>query len=156
MEGISSYVLAIVGSVLLSFAVELVLPEGQMAKYARGAVGFVTVLIVLSPVPNLLSGEWKLESVPYGEIAIDEPFLQFVEDLRLEQAEEALEEVLLEQDIDADIRLYAENGEVFAVECYLRNPVINGEKENILVSEEARKALAKVCEIDESKVIVYG
>ncbi|MGN0771698.1 MAG: stage III sporulation protein AF [Christensenellales bacterium] len=49
------WILAIVGIVALGVLVDVILPEGQSAKYIKGIFGVVVVITIISPVVNLLN-----------------------------------------------------------------------------------------------------
>ena len=55
MNGISSWIMAIVGVSVLGVLVDLVMPNGQTKKYIKGIFAFIVVLVIISPLPNLLN-----------------------------------------------------------------------------------------------------
>ena len=76
MTYISSWVLSIVGVVIITVLVEIILPEGNINKYIKGFLVIFTVFIMISPIANLYfteifgEGEYK--------ISLDNSFLEEV------------------------------------------------------------------------------
>ena len=57
----SSYLLIIVGSVLLSAILTAVIPSGKTANVIKGVTKAVCLLAILSPVPDILAKSGWLE-----------------------------------------------------------------------------------------------
>ncbi|MGN0789652.1 MAG: stage III sporulation protein AF [Christensenellales bacterium] len=57
------WVLSIVGVVVLGVLVDVVMPEGESAKYIKGVFGVVAVITIISPIVNLFQdvnlGKWQ-------------------------------------------------------------------------------------------------
>lgn len=82
----SAWVLSIVGIVLLTLIVDIVLPDGQTGKYIKSVLAIITVFVIASPVPSLISGDIDIGSVvsDYDAAEVDETFLQDLFDARVE------------------------------------------------------------------------
>lgn len=52
----------VVTAVILGFA-ELILPEGEMRRFARLALGLLVILVLLQPTISLLQGGWDLDRI---------------------------------------------------------------------------------------------
>ena len=50
---LSSWVLTIVGMVVLSVIGDIILPQGKISKTVKGVFAFITVLVIASPLPEL-------------------------------------------------------------------------------------------------------
>ena len=60
MNSISTWLLSIAGIVILGVIAEFVLPEGQMNKYIKVIFSFMTLLVIIMPLPRILGNEFKL------------------------------------------------------------------------------------------------
>ena len=66
----SEWLLSIAGIILLSVLCEFILPEGQINRYIRGIFAFITIFVIISPLPKLLNKEmvvlnlYKLYNLP--------------------------------------------------------------------------------------------
>ena len=49
-----AYILSVTGAVILLAVAEMIMPDGQTAKYVRSALSLILTLIIISPLPNLL------------------------------------------------------------------------------------------------------
>ena len=58
----SGWILSIVGMVLTMTLTEIMLPEGQTAKYIKGVVSLMVVYVVIAPVPALLQSKIDINS----------------------------------------------------------------------------------------------
>ena len=76
-SNVSSWILSIAGIICLSVVVELILPEGQMNKYIKGIMSFVVTLIVILPLPKILSSQQDYSNIlGFDEtIVVDEDYL---------------------------------------------------------------------------------
>ena len=60
------WVLSIVGIVVLGVLVDVVMPEGESAKYIKGVFGVVAVITIISPIVNLMQNvklnDWQTQT----------------------------------------------------------------------------------------------
>lgn len=60
------WVLSIVGIVVLGVLVDVVMPEGESAKYIKGVFGVVAVITIISPIINLMQNvklnDWQTQT----------------------------------------------------------------------------------------------
>lgn len=57
MSSVSSWLLAITGVILLSVLCEMILPEGQINRYIRVIFSFITIFVIIAPLPKLIGKE---------------------------------------------------------------------------------------------------
>lgn len=50
---IKSFILSVIGTVFMGTVCEMIIPEGNLKKYFRLAMGFVMMSVLISPVKNL-------------------------------------------------------------------------------------------------------
>lgn len=75
MNSISSWVLSIAGIVCISVIIEIIMPEGQMNKYIRGILSFIIILVIISPLPNLLKAKNIDINPTINQIEIQQEFI---------------------------------------------------------------------------------
>ena len=76
MSGISAWLLSIAGVILLGVLCEFILPEGQMNKYTKVIFSFITLFVIIYPLPKLLGREIDFSSLFLGnENSIQEDYL---------------------------------------------------------------------------------
>lgn len=75
MGSISSWVLSIAGIVCISVIIEIIMPEGQMNKYIRGVLSFIIILVIISPLPNLLKAKDININPTINQIGIQQEFI---------------------------------------------------------------------------------
>ncbi|MDE6302984.1 MAG: stage III sporulation protein AF [Clostridia bacterium] len=68
------WIMSIVGVICLGILLEIVLPEGQTAKYVKGAFSLLVVFVIAMPLPNLLGKEWNL-NIDGSAFKVDEEFI---------------------------------------------------------------------------------
>lgn len=56
-----AWVIAIVGIVVLGVLLEIILPDGEVTKYIRGIFAIIVVVVIVTPITQILSGQKKLE-----------------------------------------------------------------------------------------------
>lgn len=62
------YIMSVVGAVVLATVAEVLMPEGKTAKYVKSAVSIFLVLIIISPISKMLSGEVSFKDIFGSEI----------------------------------------------------------------------------------------
>ena len=80
-----SYILAIVGIVLIAAVIALIAPGGKMGKFLKGATRLAILFVMLLPLRSLLSG--GSIAVSGGEAEMDTQYLEYcAEELAREDA----------------------------------------------------------------------
>lgn len=101
----SGYLLSIVGVVLLSAILTAILPEGKSSGLIKSVMRMVCTLAIISPILNFLRsqsfsfGENKNSSVNFSQFGIEtqSSFISYYSEMRIAEAEDALEAELLEK-----------------------------------------------------------
>ena len=157
----SAWVLSIVGIVLLTLVVDIVLPEGQTGKYIKSVLAIITVFVIASPVPTLLSGDIDVSGVmsDYDAADVDEAFLQDLFETRMEAVKDTLEgESAVEgvSGVKIDIS-YEKDGYVFEIKKILldtTDAVIDGSDKNINIKETVRGVTQNALDVPSDMVEV--
>ena len=66
--------MSIVGVICLGVLLEIVLPEGQTAKYVKGAFSLLVVFVIAAPLPALFKNDFKF-SVDSSAFVVDEEYI---------------------------------------------------------------------------------
>ena len=157
----SAWVLSIVGIVLLTLVVDIVLPEGQTGKYIKSVLAIITVFVIASPVPTLLSGDIDVSGVmsDYDAADVDEAFLQDLFETRMEAVKDTLESGFAEEGVSGvkiDIS-YEKDGYVFEIKKILldtTDAVIDGSDKNINIKETVRGVTQNALDVPSDMVEV--
>lgn len=111
----SGYVLSVIGTVLISAVLTAILPEGKTAGVVKGITRLVCVLAIVAPVLGFLQSKdftaSKKTKGIFSEnvIEVDESFIQYYSEKRVEQTESALaEELSAKYGIDVTVTIHWE------------------------------------------------
>ena len=158
---LSSWVLTIVGMVVLSVIGDIILPQGKIAKTVKGVFAFITVLVIASPLPELFNGSFEVFSSLTDEThAFDEQISQTIYQMRVEQARRQIEITLGDRGVDnPEITIISENKDTFLeiekIIINLDNAVIKEVDGNIIKTETIRQVVAESVGVAKEKVVVY-
>ncbi len=100
----SGWILSIVGMVLTVTLAEIMLPEGQTAKYVKGVISLMVVYVVLLPIPTLLhtkfdvKGFFNFSSASYES---DPAFIQIIKEDKQSVLSESLTAVFREKGLNS-------------------------------------------------------
>lgn len=79
MEFFSSYILSIVGIILLGVIVDLMLVDGQVKKYVKSIFVLFVIFTLVAPLPNFVNNIKSGEiTIPSTEVDIDESYLDII------------------------------------------------------------------------------
>ena len=88
----TAWILSIAGISVVSVLVDLILPSGQTAKYIKNIFAFITIFVIISPLPKLLSGDVKIDDIfESEEIILQEDFLYQVNRDKLSALESSVQ-----------------------------------------------------------------
>lgn len=160
MNGISSWIMAIVGVSVLGVLVDLVMPNGQTKKYIKGIFAFIVVLVIISPLPNLLNKNFSIDDIfEEDAIVIQEDFVYQVNRDRLETLENMIVVDLKEQGIgnitvNISANVFTNKMKIEAVFVDLSQVVINQNLEHIDINELVAKSVLKYVSIDKNNIVI--
>lgn len=92
-----SWVLGVVGVVILSVLVDIVLPEGQMNKYIKGIFAILLIYMLLSPVVALVNKDIDINNLlQFNSFGYEEnsAYIQSINTDRLEISRDAIKSAL--------------------------------------------------------------
>ncbi|MDD4291240.1 MAG: stage III sporulation protein AF [Clostridia bacterium] len=153
---LSAWVFCITGVAVLTLMVDVLLPSGDTAKYIKAVFSLLTVLILTLPIPSILRGETSI-SFEVAEVEIQEGFIDYLTQSKLEVVQSEAEYILTQNGIEASVTAYGEltggNIELILLEIYVSG-VINNQSSHIVVSEKIENCLATKVYIDKNIISV--
>lgn len=160
MSFVSSWILSIVGVVVVGVIIDLIMPDGQMSKYIKGIVAIVTVLVIVLPLPKLANQEISFDF--NTNIAIDSELIYTINENKVEQLNDILEKKLdengygnIEVSINAD--LYSYDLKIEKVFVDLSQAVINEEITNIdKYTTDIKSIVKEVLKVEEDDILIDG
>lgn len=160
MSGISSWILSIAGVCVLGVLVDLILPSGQTKKYIKGIFAFITVLVVISPLPSLVNSNFSLSAI-FGDdqtIVIQEDFLYEINKQRLSSVKNMIEMDLSEQgieevDITLSANIFSEELSIDAVFVDLSRMVLSSNLQHKDINELVIKSVLKYVQIEKDNIV---
>lgn len=163
MEFLSGYLLSIVGVVLLTVLIDLILPDGKMAKYVKSVMAIVVVAVIISPIAKLTTTDFdfgKLFSTTTYQV--DQVILDNITNLSVAEYERDLEKNLASLGYeDVHISLIVENKDGTQIIKYIYVDLcdfgISEDFEHIDYYTEIKECLKKLVDfVKEEQIVVYG
>ncbi len=156
MSVVSSWVLSLVGVVIITAIVEIILPESNIGKYVKGILALFTIFIMISPVTSVNIGD-LFNSEEY-EALIDDDFLTGVNVERVNFYKTQIIEKLNKNGIDEvviNIDWETNNGilKINNVFVNLCDMVINNNDKNIDIYNNIKKIIISVVDVKVEDII---
>lgn len=111
----SEWIISIVGVIMLGVLLEIVLPEGKMSKYVRGAFSLLVVFAIAAPLPALFGKDFTFK-LDEGAVEVDSAYVEDTYDAYARRLETAIEEYLRGENFVAEASVRVEDGRICAVE----------------------------------------
>ena len=83
MQVFSSWILSIVGIILLGVLVDLILPDGQTSKYIKSIFSIIVIFVIITPLVQLKNSDFSIDSITNVEIDIDKDYIENINNSRL-------------------------------------------------------------------------
>lgn len=134
MSFVSSWIMSILGIVILGTVVELLLSKSRLKNFIRSVFATVSVLVILTPLPSLINRGFDLNwSEMLDDISLDNGFIDYSQNLKIKTLESAIESALEDEgmanvEITVTGEIYGNEIRVKSVYVDLSNSVI---KENL-------------------------
>ena len=159
MAAVSSWVLSIVGVVVIGVVVELIMPEGNISKYIKGFLAIFIVFIMISPLTNITIDD--VFSPGDYVLNLDNDFLQEVNEDRIREYKLLLQETLSEEgykDVSITFDTKSKNGKLEIVSIFvdLSKVVLNEKVENINIYNNIKNIIKNAIQIDSEDIIFSG
>ena len=133
----TSYLLTLLGIIMLGVLIDIILPSGSTSKYISGIFAILVLFVMVSPVVNWIKGDYNLKDYfTSSDILINEKLLTSINNYKFNTLEADIEQELEDKgynNVGIDIKFIqnADNVEITQVLVDLTNLVINQDCENI-------------------------
>ncbi|MEG1706271.1 MAG: stage III sporulation protein AF [Clostridia bacterium] len=156
-SGLSAWALSVVGVIILILIVDIVIPEGDTNKYVKSVLSIITVCVIASPIPKLLSGgEYSFPQS--DDVVVDSVLLDNLYTQRIEFFEKGFDKVLNNQNIDnVDFQIVSKNNnsqvDFEKIILFVKKSGIKDKDTNIFISE-LFELTSNYFDIDSNKVVI--
>lgn len=146
-----SWLLALLGVVLLSVLVDILLPSGQTNKFIKGIFAILIIFVIITPLVRLKNKEFNLSNIlEGGEIQIDTAFVDKTNERKAEQQKNQIIEVLKNnQIIVEDLVITYESGNINSITD------VKVKTQNIDKTSTIKKIICGILQISEEYILVY-
>lgn len=157
MSAVSSWVLTIVGVIIITVIVEITMPDGNINKYIKGILVIFTVFVMVSPITNLnIFGSIKNSDY---DIKLDDSYLGDINSQIANEYKIIIESKLKTngyENVTVDIDLKDdEKLEIDAVFVYLCDLVLKSNDESINIYNNIKSIIKSVVVVDAEDIIFY-
>jgi hypothetical protein len=125
----NEYLLSIIGTVLLSSFIVAIVPDGKMSGVIKGVAKMICLLVITAPISVYLSKGEKNEKNKnldkiFSSVGIqtDMQFIQYYSEMRLREAEIALEKEILDRYF-CEVQIVLESESVSKVTDFAHLPI---------------------------------
>ncbi|MCL2555800.1 MAG: hypothetical protein FWE03_02110 [Firmicutes bacterium] len=157
MGAFTSWILSILGVVIIGTILDIFLSGKKLGKQIRSVLSALLVLMIISPIPILLTNLRSCEA-DFGQIELDDSFLEFANSRKVAALERGLVQAFINEgwnNIKVDIIATIDvNIRISFVTIDLTNVVLNFNTGNINIIERARNMAADFLNIERSQVLV--
>ena len=156
----TAWILSIAGVTILSVAVDLILPSGQTAKYIKNIFAFVMILVIISPLPALIKGNFNVNDIfESEEIVLQEDYIYQVNRDKLTALEEEIASSLEEKGIKNVVVTI--NADIFQIEMKILE--VDVDLSDLVIDENSghidiEKAITEVVNrlVGEEVIIIFN
>lgn len=159
MVGFSSWIISITCICVLSILIDLILPEGKINAHIKVIFAFLIMLVIISPIPQIISGKTiDISSLYSDKIVLQDNYIYQINRDKLDKIENNIQDELTKNGIEgvvvkisADIFEY--NMEINAVFVDLFDLVIKPDFEHIDIKTSIIDCIIEHVKIDKEKIL---
>jgi len=161
MQGLSVWILSIVGICLFSVVIDLILPSGKTNSSIKKVVSYAIVLVVIMPIPSLINGGFNTDGIfENSVIELQDNYIYNLNQAKLEDLKNKIETDLQNAKIYGAVvsisaNVFDSNMEIFAIYVNTYNLVITENDENINIKKTIKTIIKTNIAIEEEKIIFY-
>ncbi len=147
-----SWILSVVGVILLSVLTDVLLPEGQTNKYIKGVFALLLVFIIITPVVNFFKSGVSLSSflnfdAPHGEVVTEQSN-------EIEETENQITQSLKLFGINCTKTvIFSADDNINTVACV---NVYLSDKAEEKVCDTVKRTVKSVVNVDAEDITIYG
>lgn len=145
-----SWLMGLVGVVLLSVLADILLPSGQTNKYIKGIFSLLVLLTLLTPMIKLKNADFNLSDIIGENVAIDYEFIENVQVREITEMETKIEEELNNRGIKTEkVVLTVKDGNI--------NSIMNVsiQIKDIVDADAVKNMVSEMLSINKDAVSVY-
>ncbi len=161
MGAVYSWLLSVVGIVLIGVLVDLILPEGEMQKYIKAIFSIIVVFVMINPIIKIDLSKVDLNQFVYNDksVSVNENYLKNYNKAYKQSLEKSCEVRLeysgfLNVDVEISLNLSTTKFEIEKVYANLKNLVINNNGVHIDKYQEIKSIIISCLGVEESKVVI--
>ena len=124
--GFSSWVLSIIGVVLISVIVEMILPKGSVSKFIKSVLAIFIVFVIVSPIATIKDSNYFDKIFNLNAIEIDVSYVKTINEQKVAEYQKNITTILNESgflnisvNIDAEIDKEIKINKVYVNICNL-------------------------------------
>lgn len=158
MSEFTKWIMSVLAVAIIGFTVDLFLSDAKTAKIVRVATAAITLLVLVTPLPSLISdGEINLENFTFiYKTETDTKYAEYIAGQKRAVLASSLKRSLAARGLkNAAVKVSGEGNDIF-IEINLSDCVIDEKNEHINKNELARSVVCDEAGIDESRVKIYG
>lgn len=154
-----AYILSILGIVLVSVLIEIILPNGQTAKYIKGIFSIFVVFVLINPVVKFFRSDFDVSKYLVADnVAVDEKLLKNLYKEQIIATEKDIESQLESEGfsgvcVDLEYKIVEEKIILEKAKINIDKLVISDEKANINKYQFIRQVVTENYDIKEEDVI---
>ena len=159
-EGMTAYLLSIIGVVMLGVLVDIVVPNGQMNKYIKSMFGIFTVMAIILPIPKIINSNYDFSNFFYDKVSIeiDQDFLQATNKKIVKVLQTNVEKSIEKAgflNVSCEIESNLEDNvlNIKKVTLNLKNMVISGQMSHINKYTEIVQAVQQVVNVSKEQIV---
>ena len=158
MSAVASWLLSIIGIIIIGSLIDVILPEGSISKYIKGIYAIIIVFVIINPLIQLMGQKIHIDT--NINAFIDENFISQVEADKISFLENNLiTQFNLAGLKNVDIKIQSKNSEnTLKIECvyvFFSNLVIEEKDEHIDKYQVAEDIILSNLKIDKEQIIYY-
>jgi len=149
-------------TILVTTITGLILSKGKTATFVKCLFSVLTLLIIVKPIVNLKSGDFNMKNFIYQDnILIENDFIEYAFNNQNALKEEQIKERLYTLGIEnAEIEIFYEIENDYdisykKIHVNLKNAVIKGDKEHIVIIEDIKSCIAQFLLVDKDILVIY-
>lgn len=157
----SAWLFSISTVIILSGLIDLILSEGETKKYVKGIAGIITIAVIIAPLVGFIDSNdtvFDFLNAEENGVDIDDAFVFAIIKEREEQAKHLIEQALLREGIEAEIKVYSDNLDgVFYIKnvtCSFDKSVIKDQEANIDINKKIKNIIKEISGVPSEEIII--
>lgn len=156
-----TWVMSILAVVVISIVSDLLLSGKRMGKFVKGVLSSITIMIIVAPLPELLSGKLTLNGDGFMQsVTINENFVEYGNSLKVSSLENAVRSHLESKGYyGVDVKIggeFSEKINIATVTVNLSNLVMDEKLAHINKYDAIKCEVSEFLDVDKGVIMIYG